>query len=197
MIKLLACCLVLLASAAFAATPIENAVAIAAQLGAPISAPPAAAIDSPAARPAAASAKAVVVAAPTAKLSLLTGSSGSISGDAAASGSGPINCVGGRMSAWINLRADVSVTTDDGAAAQFPVRGTVFLSGSCQRGAGFASGSAQLNGSGPLIKAGRSVGTASLSGSAFINQYVTGSFIWVNQNVSLSGSYSETAAAAK
>jgi hypothetical protein len=197
MVKFLAPCLVLLASAASAAAPLETAAAIAAQLGAPVAVSPAAEIASPAAKPAPADPKAPSVAAPI-KISSLAGSSGSISGNVSVSGNGPMNCLGGRMSAWINLRADVSVTTDDGATAQFPVTGTVYLSGSCQRGSGgFVNGNVQLNGSGSLVKAGRSVGTVSLSGNAFINQYVTGTFAWINQNVSLSGSYSESAAASK
>ncbi len=108
-----------------------------------------------------------------------------------------MNCSGGMRNGWINLRADVSVTTDDGGTAQFPVTGTVFLSGSCQGDSGFVNGNAMLNGSGPLYKAGRYVGSASLSGNAFINQYVSGSFAWISQNVYLSGSYSESAVSAK
>jgi hypothetical protein len=37
----------------------------------------------------------------------------------------------------------------------------------------------------------------SLSGNAFINQYVNSPFAWISQSVYLSGSYSESAVAAK
>jgi hypothetical protein len=182
--KLLASCLVALASAASAATPLENALAVAAQLGASVSAPAAASIATPAA-------SASVV-------SAIAGKSGSISGYATANGSGSMNCNGGMMSGWINLAANVSVTADDGATAQFPVNGTVFLSGSCTNGSGgFVSGNASLNGSGSLYKAGRYVGSVSLSGNAFINQYVNGPFAWITQSVYLSGNYNESSVAAK
>lgn len=205
MAKTLASCLILLASAASAATPLENASAVAAALGASVSAPEAAAIAAPAGAPFAAAptpAKPASAAPGAVKIASLTGASGSVSGYASATGNGTMNCSGGPagsgwMSGWINLSAQVSVTTDDGASAQFPVSGTVFLSGSCQRGSGFVSGSAQLNGSGSLYKAGRYAGTVSLSGNPFINQYVTGPFAWITQNVYLSGTYSESAVAAK
>src|ERR1700737_2246412 len=91
MIKPLASFLVLLAaSAAFAATPLENAAAIAAQLGATVSFEPAT-IAAPAAQPAAAKS-----AAPAAvKIAELAGASGSVSGYATASGNGSMNCSGG------------------------------------------------------------------------------------------------------
>lgn len=199
MIKLLASCLVLLGSAAFAASPLENAASIAAQLGVSVSAAPAT-IAAPPAQAAAAAAK---PAAPAAvKIAALLGASGSVSGYATASGNGSMNCSGGprgggMMSGWINLRADVSVTTDDGANAQVPVTGTVYLSGSCQNGGGFVNGNAMMNGSGSLYKAGRYVGTVSLSGNSFINQYVNGPFAWISQSVYLSGSYSESAVSAR
>ena len=200
MIKLLAPCLALLASAAFAATPLENAAAVAAQLGASVAFEPAT-IATPAARPAPEAA--AKPAAPTpVKISALTGASGSVSSYATASGNGSMNCSGGQrgggmMSGWINLRADVSVTTDDGATAQVPVTGTAYLSGSCQNGGGFVNGSAMLNGSGSLYKAGRYVGSVSLSGNSFINQYVNGPFVWITQSVYLSGYYNESAVASK
>jgi hypothetical protein len=190
--KPLAFVLVLLASAASAATPLEKAAAIAEQLGM-TAAPAAAAIAAPAMRPASAAA----ASSPAVKIAVLAGASGSISGYASATGSGSMMCSGGMMSGWINLTANVSVTTDDGATAQFPVNGTAYLSGSCANGSGgFVSGSAYMNGSGALYKAGRYVGNASLSGNAFVNQYVNGPFAWITQSVYLSGSYNESAALA-
>src|SRR6185503_9479887 len=133
MTKLLASCLVVLASAASAATPLESASSIAAQLGVKLPAPQA--VATPASAPAARKAAAV-------KLSTLTGGSGSISGYVNVSGNGSMMCNGTMISGWVNLTANVSVTTDDGANAQFPVTGNVFLNGTCQGNGGFVSGSA-------------------------------------------------------
>jgi hypothetical protein len=196
MIKLLASCLVALASAASAATPLENAALIAAQLGAKVSAPEA--IKTPAAAPAARPAAVRLAVSPAAvKTTALAGTSGSISGYVNASGNGSMMCNGSMMSGWINLTANVSVTTDDGANAQFPVSGNVYLSGSCQGNGGFVSGSAMMTGYGSLYKAGRYVGTVNLSGNSFISQYVNAPFAWINQSVYVSGYYTENAAAAK
>jgi hypothetical protein len=184
--KLLSLSLAVLASAASAA-PLENAAAIAVRLGAP------SALPAP-----------LVVAAPTPSTKPMKsalkvqGSSGPISGYVSVSGNGYLPCSGpngsGMMSGWINLRADVNVTTADGAAGSVPVSGTAFVSGSCQSGSGLVSGSAMLNGSGAIYKAGRYAGTAQLSGSLFINQYVSGGFAWINQSAYLSGTYNQTAA---
>jgi len=196
MTKLLASCLLALASAASAATPLENASSIAAQLG--VKLPAAEAIATPAAAPAARRVAAQAVAkTATVKISSLTGGSGSVSGYVNASGNGSMNCVGSMISGWVNLTAQVSVTTDDGATANFPVNGNVYLSGTCQGNGGFVNGNAMMSGSGALYKAGRYVGTVNLSGNSFINQYVNAPFAWINQSVYLSGSYSESAAAAK
>ena len=196
--KLIASCLVLFASAASAATPLENAAEIAARLGAAATEP--AVITTPASQPAAKTEKSAAAA--IVNISNLSGASGSVSGYASATGSGSMSCSGGPlgsgwMNGWINLRADVSVTTDDGASARLPVTGTAFLSGSCRNGSGFVNGNATMNGSGSLYKAGRYVGTVSLSGNALINQYVTGPFVWITQSVFLSGRYDESAVSAK
>ena len=197
--KILLSCLVVLASAASATTPLENASALAQQLGgSPIAIPTAASIATPAAAPVArAAAVPADASAAAVKISALAGGSGSISGYASATGNGSMNCNGGWMNGWINLTAYVNVTTEDGANAQFPASGMAFLSGSCQNNGGFVSGNAMMNGSGSLYKAGRYVGAVNLSGSAFINQYVNAPFAWINQNVYLSGSYNENAVAAK
>jgi hypothetical protein len=198
--KLLLSCLAVLASAASATTPLENASALAEQLGgSPIAIPAAASIATPPSAPVAPAAAAALAAASAAsvKISALTGGSGSISGYASATGNGSMNCNGSWMNGWANLTAYVSVTTEDGANAQFPVSGMAFLSGTCQNNVGFVSGSAMMNGSGSLYKAGRYVGSVNLSGNAFINQYVNAPFAWINQNVYLSGSYNETGVAAK
>ena len=179
--------LAVLISSASAATPLENVSAIAASLGTPMT------LEAPLklATPPASTAplKSAVIAPNT---------SGSVSGYAWVTGNGFMNCSGGPngsgwMSGWINLRADVNVTTADGASGTVSVNGTAYVSGSCQNGSGFVAGNAMLNGSGALYKAGRYVGSASLSGSAFINQYASGSFVWINQNVYLSGRYDQTA----
>lgn len=175
---LLASCLVLFAAAAAEADLLENAAAIAARLGAIVAVPEAAAIASPSAQPLAAAAAFVRT-------------SGSIYTTATATGSGPLECYGSPTGhGWIDLRAEARVTTADGASAQFPVTGSVLLDGPCRLG--FVTGNTWMNGSGTLYKDGRPVGTVSLSGAIFINQYVTGTFVWVAQDVFLSGRYDET-----
>ncbi len=162
---LLASCLVLLASASAAATPLESAAAIAVQLGVPVAQPMAAAT--------------------------FTRASGSIYTTATAKGSGLLECYGSPTGqGWIDLSAEGRFTTDDGASAQFPITGKVFLSGPCRLG--FVHGNAWMNGSGALYKNGRAVGAVSLSGVVFIDQYVTDTFVWITQDVFLSGRYDET-----
>ena len=174
----LAFCLLLPASASLAAAPLENASAVAAQLGASVAAPDSSAIAVPDAQTAG-------------EYLSLAGAFGSISIDAQAKGNGPLRCSGGRWNGWIALSAQVAVAADDGASAQFPVTGTVYLTGSCQHGTGFANGSAMMSGSSALYKDGRQVGTVSLSGRALINQYVNLSYAWISQSVSLSGRYDD------
>jgi len=183
--KLLVLPLALLAASASAATPLENASALAARLGVTVPAESLPRVETP---------RAVLASQTPARRS--EPRSGSISAYVNVTGSGMLTCSsprGGWLSGWINLRSDVRVTTQDGASGIVPVTGMVYLSGSCQGSGGFVSGSTMISGSGALYKDGRYAGTASLSGNAFINQYVS-NFAWINQSVYVSGRFESAAA---
>lgn len=181
-LRLLALPFALASSSVFATAPLDRAATLAAQLGAPIA-------DSALRAPATPPTKPL-----SAQKDASEAASGPISGYASVSGSGSVNCSGGAngdgwMSAWVTLRGDVHVSTNDGASGRVPVSGSVHLSGSCRRGSGSVSGNASLSGSGTLYKNGRPAGRAQMSGSVFISQYVSGSFLWINQSVYLSGHF--------
>jgi hypothetical protein len=165
------------ASVASAATPLDGATRLAASLaGAPLEwAPPR-------------------VAEPTAKMlssDVPAPGAGAIAGYAWISGTGFLSCVGqhnsGWMSGWINLRGDVWVTAADGASGNVPVSGSVIVTGSCSNGSGYVAGNAAISGTGTLYKDGRAVRTASLSGYAWINRFVTAPFASFSENVYLTG----------
>ena len=176
MIKLLAASLFFLASPALAATPLQHAVAIAAEIGA----------GAPAAVTPVVS---VPVTAPLAPPRTNAVSSGWASGSGWVMGNAFMNCSAppngsGWMNGNANLNGTIPVNGPDGTSGNISVSGFVWLSGSCSNNQGFVSGSTTLNGWGTLYgRDGKAAGTG------FVNQYVTGSFVFINQYASVSGNF--------
>jgi len=152
---------------------------IASQIGAPL----------PAGAPAVAVPVAVAKAVPAVSAA---GSSGYVSATGTLSGSGFMQCNAPRngsgwMSGWVNLSSQMSVNGPDGAHGTVPVSGTVYLTGSCQNGSGFVSGSASVSCYGTLYaRDGKRAGSVQLNGNVFVNQFVSG-FAWINQYANVSG----------
>lgn len=191
---LLAASLVLIASIASYATPLENAAALAASLGVKVAPAALPAVEAPRASAVVLRAEAAPAKTVAATSTLTAPASGPLSGYINVTGNGSLMCSGGPrgsgwMNGWVNLSANVQVTTNDGASGYVYMTGSAFLSGSCQNGGGFVNGNALISGSGALYKAGKYVGTASLSSNAFINQYVSGGFAWINQSVYVTGRF--------
>lgn len=161
---------------------LATAALIASQIGAPLPA------DAPVVVVPVAVARQTAPSAPIAQSSYVS-ASGYLSGSAYMSCNAPQNS-SGWMSGTVNLTAQMQVTGPDGARGTVPVSGYAFLSGSCQNGAGFVSGSASVRGVGTMYgRDGRRAGTVSLDGSVFVHQYVSG-FAWINQYATLSGYFS-------
>jgi hypothetical protein len=122
-------------------------------------------------------------------------SSGYVSATGFLSGNGYLQCSAPRggsgwMSGSVNLTAQMPVNGPDGAYGTVPVSGYVYLTGSCQNGSGFVSGSASVNGYGTLYtREGKRAGTVQLNGSVFVSQYASG-FVWINQYATVSGYFS-------
>lgn len=173
----LAASLILLASAAAAATPLENAVDLAARLGVQTQTPaPASAIETPS------SAFAPRTEAPL---------SDTFSVFAYVSGGNMLFCSGGWFNGSVHLRGSVAVRTKSGATGNIPVDGTYFAQGSCRQGSGYLSGGATVDGAGTLYKDGRPVGSARVSGRLSFSRYVSGSYLQIDENVFFSGSSNE------
>lgn len=121
--------------------------------------------------------------------------SGPASGNGWVSGSAYMSCTApnggsGWMNGSVNLTGVIPVSGPDGVSGNIPVSGFAFLGGSCQDGQGFVSGSATVDGWGTLYgRDGKPAGTARVMGTVFINQYAFGSFLYVNQNASVTGSF--------
>ena len=140
--------------------------------------------------------RAVAVAAPRTSVKPFTvkGTSGWVNEQAHFTGSGFMHCSGGHNgSGWMNgsihLNTTVYVRTADGTGS-VPMSGFVSLSGSCNNGSGYVSGNASVSGYGTIYGAnGRRAGTVRLSGTVFVNQYVSGQHLWLNEYASVSGRY--------
>lgn len=123
--------------------------------------------------------------------------SGYVSGFGYLSGSGFLFCSAspnsngsGWMNGSMNLTADIPVYTPSGISGTIPVSGFISLSGSCQNGAGYVTGSATIGGYGILYgRDGKRAGTTRLSGTVFVNQYVSSQYVWINQYASLTGRF--------
>lgn len=182
MIELLAASLVLLAAPAFAATPLARAAVIASELGVSLPAATAPELAMPATLP---------VKAPRADAV----SSGWASGNGWVTGNAFMNCSAPpNGSGWMNgnasLNGNVTVNGPEGTSGNINISGFVWLSGSCQNNQGYVSGSTTLDGWGTLYgRDGKPAGTARVSGTVFINQFIFGSFLFINQNVSVSGNF--------
>ena len=112
-----------------------------------------------------------------------------ISGYYSVSGNGSLTCMGTQRSGWVDIRANLPVTMSDGASGTVPVGGSVYVNGSCQNGGGWVNGGGRLSGSGTLYRGGKPAGTARFSGNVNINQYVSGSYAWINQTVYFEGRF--------
>ncbi|MDX6768251.1 MAG: hypothetical protein SF051_01855 [Elusimicrobiota bacterium] len=172
-------------SAGVALPAADRVAALAAQAG--LALPPAAAFEAPAFAPVKGAAVRVSAAAPAA-------TSGWVSGSGYVRGNGSLHCSEwngghGNMSGWIRFDGDVPVNGPDGSRGTVRVDGTAHVSGSCRNGSGHVSGSVSLSGSGTLYKDGRPVGRASVSGHAFVSQFVNGPFAWFNEHVTVSGPF--------
>jgi len=182
MIKLLAASLVLIAAPAFAATPLQRAAVIAAELGTVLPAVTTPEVAVPATLP---------VKAPrtAAAASGWANGFGWVTGNASMNCSAPPNG-SGWMNGNANLNGSIPVNGPDGTSGNISVSGFVWLSGSCSNNQGFVSGSSMVDGWGTLYgRDGKPAGTARVSGTVFINEYAFGSFIWINQSVSVSGNF--------
>lgn len=152
---------------------------IASQIGAPL------AVETPAVVVPVAAAKATPLPHAAAS-SRYVSASGTLSGSSYLTCSAPPNG-SGWMNGSVNLTANMSVSGPNGLHGYVPVSGYVFLSGSCQNGSGFVSGSASVNGHGILYsRDGRRAGTVALNGSVFVSQFAS-EFVWINQYATVSG----------
>lgn len=123
--------------------------------------------------------------------------SGYVSGSGYLSGSAFLFCSAspnsngsGWMNGSMNLTANIPVYGPAGISGTIPVAGFISLSGSCQNGAGYVTGSTMISGSGTMYgHDGKRVGTARLSGTVFVNQYVSSQYVWINQHASLTGRF--------
>jgi hypothetical protein len=173
--------LVLLASAASAATPLEKVSAIADSIGAP----------APAEAPAL---PAVPATAPLARSAAPAPASLPISANVYVKGTSWLDCLEnpahigvGSMAGDIQVRGEASVTAPDGSTGVIRVEGTTWVRGTCQNGTGFVRGDVELSGSGPLMKDGRITGTAHLSGKLVIDQIAASTYLSVGTSVPLTG----------
>jgi hypothetical protein len=113
-----------------------------------------------------------------------------LSGSGTVTGSGPVQCSSmdgsGQMSGNIWLNGSIPVQAG-ALRGNIQVSGSIWLRGTCTNNQGFASGNADLSGSGTIYDQAGKPHHARISGSAYLSQYVSSSYAWINQSVTFSG----------
>lgn len=106
-------------------------------------------------------------------------------------GSGWVLCAAGRISGSVPLSGEAPATGPRGEMGTIPLSGTATLSGSCADGAGTAQGLARVRGGGSLVAPDGSHGRAELSGAAIVSVFVGESYVFINEPVTLAGTFVE------
>lgn len=173
-------------------TNLAAAIALAAQIGAPV---PANFEPASLPKPTAAGVVHAAPAKPALKLKASSDKAGYVSGSGFLSGSGFAYCSArpnsnetGFFSGSVYVNGDIRVYGADGVSGNAPVSGYVNVTGSCQSGGnGWFNTWLRVQGRVPLYKDGKPAGSAWVEGSQYVTRYVSGGFINLFENVTVSG----------
>lgn len=165
---------------------------IASQIGAPV---PASFELAPLPKPSAAGKAVATAQAAAPKIKAASEKAGYVSGSGFLSGSGFAYCSArqnsnetGFFSGSVYVNGDIRVYGADGVSGNAPVSGYVSVTGSCQSGGnGWFNTWLRVQGRVPLYKDGKPAGSAYVDGSQYVTRYVSGGFINLFENVTVSG----------